>query len=295
MPSINILPKLISVSSFMARWGRNFFHKFRDKVKKQKEIVASFSDRTDMPGVEQYFIEKEKLNVLLLHEETYWKQRAKNYWLAEGDANTKFFHATASARKRTNHIAFPENDEGEQIHNHEDMCQVVKGYFTEVFSRGRSHNASPNLPSDRRVTAAQNADLVAEVTFEEFTTAVKQMHPDMASGPDGLNPAFFQQFWAILGHEVFLCCKEWLSNCLFPVNVNDTNVVLIPKKENAKCMKDLRSIALCNVLYKIMAKVLSNRLKIVLPTLISEHQSAFVPGRSITDNVLVAFEIIHHM
>lgn len=72
--------------------------------------------------------------------------------------------------------------------------------------------------------------LTAEVTFEEFIKAVKQMHPDKASGPDGLNPAFFQHFWALLGKEVYSCCKYWLAEFSFPAEINDTNVVLIPKK-----------------------------------------------------------------
>lgn len=58
------------------------------------------------------------------------------------------------------------------------------------------------------LTDEQNSRLVEEVTFEEFSLAVKQMHPDKASGPDGLNPAFIQQLWSILGKEVFICCKE---------------------------------------------------------------------------------------
>ena len=295
MPAINILPKLISVSSFMARWGRNFFHKFRDEVRIQNEVLTNLAERTDLEGVQQYFIEKEKLYELLMQEETYWKQRAKTYWLAEGDANTKFFHATASARKRTNHLPFLEDDQSEQIADHDAMCRMVQEYFTDVFTGNSPGIEARELTSRSHVTDSQNADLVAQLTFEEFTAAVKEMHPNKASGPDGLNPAFFQQFWAMLGKEVFECCMEWLNSCSFPANLNDTNVVLIPKKENARCMKDLRPIALCNILYKILAKVLENRLKKILPTLISENQSAFVPGRNITDNVLVAFEIIHHM
>ena len=121
------------------------------------------------------------------------------------------------------------------------------------------------------------------------------MHPDKAGGPDGLNPAFFQQFWPILGKEVYSCCKDWLNNNSFPTNLNDTNMVLIPKKENACRLKDLPPIALCNILYKILSKVLANRLKLILPHIISENQAAFVPERSINDNVLIAFELIHHM
>jgi len=60
-------------------------------------------------------------------------------------------------------------------------------------------------------------------------------------------------------------------------------------------MKDWWSIALCNVLYKLVAKVLANRLKKILHKCISESQSAFVPERSIHDNAMIAIEVVHHM
>ncbi|XP_074336036.1 uncharacterized protein LOC141673201 [Apium graveolens] len=106
LPTVIVLPKLLSTSSFMAKWGKNFFHKFRDKVKKQKEIMNALECREDAEGIKSYFEEKERLNELLLNEEVYWKQRAKTFWLKEGDLNTKFFHAQASKRKKLNNVAF---------------------------------------------------------------------------------------------------------------------------------------------------------------------------------------------
>lgn len=99
------------------------------------------------------------------------------------------------------------------------------------------------------ITMEQNMVLTVDLSFEKFMLVVKQMHPNKASGPDGSNPAFFQYFWLMLGREVFSRYKEWLRSCMFPANLNDTNVVLIPKTENAESMKDLRPIALCNILY----------------------------------------------
>lgn len=85
-----------------------------------------------------------------------------------------------------------------------------------------------------------------------------------------------------------------MADYRFSEGINDTNLVLIHKKENMEEAKDLRPIALCIVLYKIVAKVLTNRLKQIFPVTISEEQSTFVPGRNITDNVLEAFELIHY-
>lgn len=118
----------------------------------------------------------------------------------------------------------------------------------------------PNLVPEAVITSHQNDMLTAELTFSEFTQAVKSMHPDKGSGPDGLKPAFFQNFWNLIGKEVFKCCQQWLVEGTFSADVNDTTLVLIPKKDNVDDPKDLRPITLCNVLYKIVAKVLANRL-----------------------------------
>lgn len=84
----------------MARWGRSFFHKFWEKIVKQKEVVDVLKAIEDNDEIQAYFNEKAKLEDLLIQEAFYWKQRAKTFWLEEGDTNLKFFHATVSFRKK---------------------------------------------------------------------------------------------------------------------------------------------------------------------------------------------------
>jgi hypothetical protein len=78
-----------------------------------------------------------------------------------------------------------------------------------------------------------------------------------------------------------------------PEGVNDTAIVLIPKSEVPETLKDFRPISLCTVIYKVISKCMVNRLRPILGEIVSINQSAFVPGRLITDNALVAFECIH--
>ncbi|XP_074336668.1 uncharacterized protein LOC141673834 [Apium graveolens] len=295
LPMSHLMIKLMSVSRFMEKWGRDFFNKFKEKVRRQKAIIDLLRERTDDHSVREYLKARDKLNDILLHEELYWKQRAKLFWLREGDENTRFFHTSATTKKKANRINFLVNEDRVRVDKVEDMGELIKGYYQRIFAAPEEATSNDSTASPRIVTQSQNNELVADVTFEEFTEAMNQMHPDKASGPDGLNPAFYQNFWKVLGNDVFECCRDWLQGTSFPADLNHTNIVLIPKKDSACSLKDFRPIALCNVLYKIMAKVLANRLKHVLPGLISDQQSAFVPSRCITDNVVVAFELIHHM
>ena len=117
--------------------------------------------------------------------------------------------------------------------------------------------SSPTFLTFRqKVTRVDNEALLSPFTFDEFELAVRQMHSDKTSGPDGLNPDFFQSFWPVLGKDIFNACVCWLENKEFPASLNDTLITLIPKCETSVTMRELRPIALCNVLYKMIAKEL---------------------------------------
>ena len=125
--------------------------------------------------------------------------------------------------------------------------------------------------------------------------ALNQMGPLKAPRPDGMAPIFYQKYWDIVGHDLTVSILSCLKDGSLLKKSNHTHICLIPKGKNPESVKDFRPISLCNVIYKIIAKVLANRLKKILPNIISETQSAFVPGRLISDNILIAFETLHHM
>jgi hypothetical protein len=175
------------------------------------------------------------------------------------------------------------------------MCSIAKHYFSDVF-RQRHDIMAPVIEAIRHtVNVEDNHRRTSPFLKEEFREAVFSMHPDKCPGPDGYNPGFYQHFWSICSDDIFKDCCYWLDTGQFPAALSTTNIALILKGNVQKSMKDWRPIALCNVLYKIIAKVLANRLKEVLPKCVSHHQSAFVPDRSILDNAMVAIEIVHYM
>ena len=98
---------------------------------------------------------------------------------------------------------------------------------------------------------------------------------------------FYQKYWDIIGEDVIKAVLDILNFNALITELNKTNIALITKINNLTKISEFRPIRLCNVSYKIVSKILANRLKPLLSTIISESQSAFVLGRLITDNVLV--------
>ncbi|XP_023635799.1 uncharacterized protein LOC111829922 [Capsella rubella] len=144
-----------------------------------------------------------------------------------------------------------------------------------------------------RVTSAINSDLTRKVSEDEIKRAVFSIGATKAPGPDGFTGAFYQTYWDDIKSDLMLAVRGFFEEGRFDTYMNHTNICLIPKIDGARQLCDFRPIALCNVSYKIISKILVERLKTHLASLISEEQAAFIPGRVITDNVLIAHELIH--
>ena len=121
------------------------------------------------------------------------------------------------------------------------------------------------------------------------------MAPLKAPGLDGMPPPFYQHYWHLIGDDVAKAVIFCLLNGHLPPELNQTYLTLIPKVKNLEKVYEFRPITFCNVLYKLVSKVFANRLKKILPHIISETQSVFQSDKAISDNILVAFETLHHM
>ncbi|GLT66646.1 hypothetical protein SLA2020_390010 [Shorea laevis] len=225
-----------------------------------------------------------------------WKQRAKRHWFSHGDRNTKFFHAWANHRRKKNYIGSILDEEGTLWTKQEDIDAAFINYFQSLYTSASPSGIEDSLGEvQHRVTAEMNASLLQEFTSDEVHIALSQMHPLKSPGPDGFSVSFYQRHWATVGREVCAAVLSFLNSGNLDAELNSTFIALIPKVSPSTKVTEFRSISLCNVLYKLIAKVLANRLKQILPVIISRNQSAFIPGRLICDNVLVAYEVLHTM
>jgi hypothetical protein len=171
---------------------------------------------------------------------------------------------------------------------------MATSYFKELFTRDPSLNANRLLSlTQHKVTNEMNELLCRDFTTEEISDALFQIGPLKAPGVDGFPTRFYQHNWGTIKEEVINAVKLFFVTGQFLEGVNDTAIVLIPKCDQPETLKDFRPISLCTVIYKVIAKCMVNRLRPILGEIISINQSAFVPGRLITDNALVAFECLH--
>uniref|UniRef100_A0A803P2K3 Reverse transcriptase domain-containing protein n=1 Tax=Cannabis sativa TaxID=3483 RepID=A0A803P2K3_CANSA len=291
---------LTQCTASLQQWHRQKFGNFKKKISHAQKKVADLNNVADRTPTAMHDLKHHEnvLDDLLAQEETYWQQRSRVDWLQNGDQNTKFFHAYASSRKQHNSIKSLADSNGNMVHSKHGMTNIIVSYFEELFAATAINQDALNHTLDtipNTVTAEMNDILIRPFTEDEIYSALKTINPDKSPGSDGMSAMFYHKYWSIVGDVVTKVVLGVLNDGDNLESINHSLITLIPKNKVPQGMGDFRPISLCNVIYKIISKALALRFKVVLPAVISETQSAFLSNRLITDNILVAFELVHHL
>jgi exonuclease III len=294
--------KLKYIKYKLKEWNKEIFgninqgkKNIEDKMRKLQEICIAEGYTEDRKKEEIQMTQEWEARCQ--QEETLWRQKSRIRWLREGERNTKFFHRTTIARRAHNKILKIKDQDGIERESHKEIETTLVNHFhgiaqepnkdrTEAIQRITQH--IPHL-----VTEEQNNNLNKPIVEEEIDQVIQEMPNGKAPGPDGFTVEFFKACWEVVKHDVYRVVEDSRRSTSILKALNATMITLIPKENEARTPDRYRPIALCNVVYKIISKVIANRLKPLLPTLISQEQAGFMEGRQIMDNIIHAHELIH--
>ncbi|XP_021761146.1 uncharacterized protein LOC110725977 [Chenopodium quinoa] len=285
----------------LPEWNQSTFHNI---FKKKRNLIAriagvqralALQKARDLIKLESKL--RKELDIVLEQEELLWYQKYRVEWIRDGDRNTTFFHLGTIARRWRNKIsAIKSIQSGEWLHSKEDVQAEVVNFFETLF-----HAEEPQQHEELPFgifPEFSNRDwqhLSRPFTRCEVDNVINNLGAMKAPGPDGYQDIFYQKNWALVADNVYELVLDVLAGKRMPEKLNDTFLVLIPKVDNPELASLFRPISLCNVAYKIVTKAIVNRIKPMMPHLTSCNQTSFVPGRQITDNIVIVQEVIHTM
>jgi len=259
-------------------------------------MIAEGFDKSKSEQVKKLNLDWENL---CKQEEIFWKQKSRVQWLKEGEWNTRFFHRSTIANRTHNRISSILNEYGEVQTTHKNieavMVEHCKGITNENNLDKDQHikEIIKNIP--KMVSREDKFNLNKLLIEAEVSTVIKEMQNGKAPGLDGFNVDFFKACWNIVKQDILDVVEESRRSKSILKFLNTSFISLIPKQDSTLTPDKFRPISLCNVVYKIISKILANRLKPLLPSLISMEQSGYVEGRKILDNIIQAHEVVHSL
>ncbi|KAL2251988.1 UNVERIFIED_CONTAM: Retrovirus-related Pol polyprotein from type-1 retrotransposable element R2 [Sesamum indicum] len=228
-------------------------------------------------------------------EQIMLQQRAKLQWMKGGDQCSRIFFRKIAQRRAVRRI-LQINDENGTTHTEpSEVVHEFMSFYQNLLGGNRRRllvDINYLRPWARHIFSNEEAShLFLPFSPEDVKQAIFDIAEDKAPGPDGFSSGFFKAAWAVVGTEVTRAVLDFFTTGKLLKQVNTTLLALIPKVHTPMSVNDFRPISCCNVLYKVITKLLVQRLSMVLDKLISPCQTAFIPGRSIGDNIMLAQEL----
>jgi hypothetical protein len=280
----------------LKKWNAEVYGGLEKKV----ERLTNEIERLDLKREGSDFVESDnviqnalfvELRHLLHSKDSVIFQRSRSRWLKEGDANTGYFHSCVVTRKRSNTIgALRIGDRwvDKPLEVRGEVVDFFRKHFADV-SWCRPQLDGVEFPV---LLSSQIVELVKPFSVIEVRGVVEDSDGNKSPGPDGFNFSFLKGEWEVIGGAVMEFMYEFHEKAIIPKAFSSYFLTLIPKILNPQSLGDFRPIALLGCIYKLVAKVLTNRLGLVMGSLTSKNQSAFIKGRLLVDGVLVINEVV---
>jgi hypothetical protein len=294
--SFVIREKLKGLKVVLKEWHKLEYGSLEVKIKGLMGDINNLDVKGEQVGLsnQEMICRKEKFEILwrlLKNKEAFIFQRSRSKWLKEGDANTKFFHGCVRARTKANCISALKVDDV-WIDNPSLIKSAVLSYFENHVSSTPCVRPKLDGVDFPRLSDAENVGLTSPFSLDEIELVVKHSDGNKSPGPDGFNLAFVKKFWDLLKGDIRIMFDQFHGNATLPKSLLSYFVTLIPKVNSPSSLSDFMPISLLGCIYKIIAKVLEKRLAMVIDSLISTNQSAFIKGRNLVDGVVVVNEVV---
>ncbi|GJX69516.1 RNA-directed DNA polymerase, eukaryota, reverse transcriptase zinc-binding domain protein [Tanacetum coccineum] len=283
-------PALLSIHEGVVKLTKPF--RFVNHIADKQSFIQTVEDKwkADIDGgveiLKEYKEAIEDEGKLLM-------QKTKIEWLKEGDRNTSYFHKIIKSRHNKCRVDSICNEAGVRFEGDQVPQQFVK-HFQDFLGKetivksieDRDDLFTCTLTDDEACT------MIKEVSNEEIKKAMFDIADVKAPGPDGFTACFFKRAWKVVEQDVCEAIEDFFANGKLLKEINSTIISLVLKVSTPQKVSDFRPIACCNVLYKCISKILTERIKSGLEKVVNVNQSAFIPGRQIYDNILITQELL---
>ncbi|PRQ24992.1 putative RNA-directed DNA polymerase [Rosa chinensis] len=298
-PMYILATKLRALKAMLKAWNITSFGDINQRVKASRATLDSVQQEISDLGPTEDRIRCEEMATLsyqtdLSLQESFLRSKARVRWLIEGDRNTAFLHNLVKIRRV--HKSLTSIKVGSQVfHGQDQISQQVVHHFEALFRRDSTitDTGLVNRTIPALVTEAENLSLTTRPTVEEIHEAVLNLDGSSAPGPDGFGGIFFQQCWEVVALDVIAAVTSFFVNGFILPHFNSSLIILVPKKDEADSISDYRPIALANFTFKVITKILADRLGLVASRIVSSNQSGFIKGRSIADPIILTSECVN--